>query len=226
MHTRKKKDTGEPAFKTAPFSSLKGVKINEGRKGPVRPPVSTPEENVDDTELFLRAMNGARPVHDSDEGMIMSSKETVARKTPPQPEGEPGAELFLQAMRSLGAGALRMPADSEDDGEAQEKRSSSSRMRQLKKGTLRISGELDLHGFLRDEALRRLEHFVAAAYRRGQPAVLVITGKGINSSEGPVLRGSVEAWLRAKAGGMVAEFHPAPRDKGGSGAFVVFLKRK
>lgn len=102
----------------------------------------------------------------------------------------------------------------------------SSRMRQLKKGTLRISGELDLHGFLREDALGKLGHFIAAAYARGQQAVLVITGKGINSAEGPVLRGAVEEWLRTRAKGMVAETHPAPRDKGGSGAFVVFLKKK
>jgi len=55
--------------------------------------------------------------------------------------------------------------------------------------------------------------------------VLVITGKGINSPEGPVLQGAVAGWLRQQGKGMVAEFSPAPRDKGGSGAFVVFLKK-
>ncbi|HWR73104.1 MAG TPA: DNA mismatch repair protein MutS, partial [Nitrospirota bacterium] len=33
-------------------------------------------------------------------------------------------------------------------------------------------------------------------------------------------------WLREQGKGMVAEFAPAPRDKGGSGAFVVFLRRR
>ena len=56
--------------------------------------------------------------------------------------------------------------------------------------------------------------------------MLVITGKGINSAEGPVLQGAVADWLREKGRGLVAEFAPAPRDKGGSGAFVVFLKNK
>ena len=99
-------------------------------------------------------------------------------------------------------------------------------MRQLKRGTIRISGELDLHGFLKDDALRRLEHFIASAYARGLQAVLVITGKGLNSPDGPVLPGAVAAWLREQGKGMVAEFLPAPRDRGGSGAIVVFLKKR
>ena len=99
-------------------------------------------------------------------------------------------------------------------------------MRQLKRGTIRISEELDLHGFLKDEALKRLEHFIANAYARGSQSVLVITGKGINSPEGPVLPGAVAAWLREQGRGMIAEFHPAPRDRGGSGAIVVFLRQR
>lgn len=105
-------------------------------------------------------------------------------------------------------------------------RSSSSRLRQLKRGTIRISRALDLHGFLKDEALVRLEQFITSAFSQGQTAVLVISGKGINSPEGPVLPGAVAAWLQEKGRGMVAEFSPAPRTLGGSGASVVFLKKR
>ncbi|HSC70120.1 MAG TPA: Smr/MutS family protein, partial [Candidatus Methylomirabilis sp.] len=55
---------------------------------------------------------------------------------------------------------------------------------------------------------------------------LVITGKGLNSPAEPVLQGAVAGWLRDKGKGMVAEFAPAPRQMGGSGAYVVFLKEK
>jgi DNA-nicking Smr family endonuclease len=99
-------------------------------------------------------------------------------------------------------------------------------MRQLKRGAIRISQELDLHGFLKDEALKRLERFLANAFSLGQEAVLVITGKGINSPEGPVLRGAVAECLREKGKTLVAEVSKAPREMGGSGAFVVFLKKK
>jgi hypothetical protein len=71
-----------------------------------------------------------------------------------------------------------------------------------------------------DEALSRLEHFIMNASARGHQAVLVITGKGMNSPEGPVLQGAVKEWLRTRGKGSIAEFHPAPRDKGGGGAIA------
>jgi DNA-nicking Smr family endonuclease len=99
-------------------------------------------------------------------------------------------------------------------------------MRQLKRGAIRIDYELDLHGLTREEALESLAAFVTGAFNRGQTAVLVITGKGNNSPGEPVLVGAVAGWLRDRGRGMVAEFAPAPRQMGGGGAFVVFLKEK
>lgn len=102
----------------------------------------------------------------------------------------------------------------------------SNRMRQLKRGIIHIQRELDLHGQIKDEALASLERFIGEAYSRSRQAVLVITGKGINSPEGPVLQGAVSHWLSERGKGMVAEFVSAPREMGGSGAFVVFLKSR
>jgi DNA-nicking Smr family endonuclease len=133
-------------------------------------------------------------------------------------------ELFLQVLGARGAKAVDEELPDDDLG-GHGRRSPSSRLRQLKKGTIRISREVDLHGFLREDALRRLEHFIASAYTQRLQAVLVITGKGANSPEGPVLQGATADWLRTRGRSMVAEFHPAPRDRGGNGAFVVFLKR-
>ena len=112
------------------------------------------------------------------------------------------------------------------DREEADHRSATSIMRQLKRGTIRITRELYLHGSLRDEALDRLRSFIVTAFNGGQRAVLVITGKGINSPDGPVLQGAVNEWLRSEGRGMVAEFSSAPRALGGKGAFVVFLKKR
>jgi DNA-nicking Smr family endonuclease len=57
-----------------------------------------------------------------------------------------------------------------------------------------------------------------------QAAVLVITGKGNNSTGEPVLQQAVAAWLRDAGRELVLEIAPAPREMGGSGAFVVFLR--
>ena len=222
-----KKEQAPAAFSNAPFKALKGLKPSGTVPAASLAPPSAPDSGPgDEAALFLQAVRGARPVApDSEE-----AEAPGAGPPPERPVVQPGRdddieqELFLQAMGRLGAAGAREDDLAVGDGEDGPARSSSGRMRQLKRGTIRIGEELDLHGFLKDEALRRLEHFIAGAFARGQQAVLVITGKGLNSADGPVLPGAVAAWLRDRGKGKVAEFHAAPRDKGGSGAYVVFLK--
>jgi DNA-nicking Smr family endonuclease len=219
----RKQAQGTGAFQNSPFTALKGV---IGKTSP--PPAAAPkaalhDDHEDDEGLFLRSVNGAtRIASDGDQEARPQSAPAVAGNR--VDEEANGRELFLQALGMIGTAGFREEAQ-EPDEEAPE-RSSSGRMRQLKRGTIRISEELDLHGFLKDEALRRLEHFIANASARGLQAVLVITGKGLNSPEGPVLPGAVGSWLRERGKSTVAEFHAAPRDKGGSGAIVVFLKKR
>jgi len=175
----------------------------------------------DEAVLFLRAAEGAKKfVRGPDENIVRTSRQAPEKNRVHAPED---GRLFLAAMEKIGtAFHENMPAPEQEEAG---QRSPTGRMRQLKRGAIRISQELDLHGFLKDEALARLEQFVAAAHTRGHQAVLVITGKGINSPDGPVLQGAVAEWLRQKGKGLIAEFSSAPRELGGSGAFVVFLKK-
>lgn len=231
MNRKKDRENAGGAFRNTPFSGLKKIAPKTPAPRPAERPAPAPavRQEGDDNELFQRAMAGARPMPRSgdepgEERVRVSGPKAPAAK--PSREDDEGAEQFLLAMRGLGAAALRPGPADEDDPDAEARRSASSRMRQLKKGTLRISAELDLHGFHRDEALRRLDHFLENAAALGRQAVLVITGKGINSADGPVLPSAVAERLRRQSGGLVAEFHPAPRDRGGSGAYVVFLKKR
>ncbi|MDH4162820.1 MAG: Smr/MutS family protein [Nitrospirota bacterium] len=230
MSKRKKEEPGAGAFRNTPFRELKKFTPREGPSAPAkqRPPAPAIQQEGDDEDLFLRAIAGARPVVHGERDEENTS--SLVRKTgKPRERGDveaSGGELFLQAMQNLGTAEFRPEPDDDEGTGSREPRSASGRMRQLKKGVLRISGELDLHGCLRDEALHRLAHFIANAAARGQQAVLVITGKGNNSMDGPVLKGAEADWLSGPGAAPVAEFHPAPRDKGGSGAYVVFLRRK
>ncbi len=214
-------------FKNKPFGMLKRFKSTaaapEKTKHVHKKSAGKSGEHGENEEvLFLRAMEGARPIHDSQKTVTAS----LRLKTPSSPaaNAEEDEKLFLQAMQKMGATFRNtvQKADNED----QDFRSSSNRMRQLKRGTIRIRQELDLHGYLKEEALARLGHFIGDAFSRGQKAVLVITGKGINSPEGPVLQGAVATWLRGQGKAMVSEFFPAPPNRGGSGAFVIFLKAR
>jgi DNA-nicking Smr family endonuclease len=210
-------------FKNNPFKPLKGFtpKPAPAGKKTLPPPAHDPD-GEDEASLFLRAAAGAKQLDERAESSSPKARTRGAARADDADE----QRLFLEAMSTIGSVMQEQPSEEMDT--EQRRLSPSSRMRQLKRGTIRISGELDLHGYVRLEALVRLEQFIASAFGRGSKAVLVITGKGINSPEGPVLREAVAGWLREKGRrtGMVAEFAPAPRDKGGSGAFVVFLKNE
>jgi len=224
MKKNKPADRQAPDFKNSPFKSLKGFAPQPSNDP--SPPRKRNEQREDDSELFFRAMAGTKQLTPGENADKSSSTGKTDKQATVEsiPLEQKDKQLFLQAMKKIGTTATEVRRIEEI---SQEKpRSASSRMRQLKRGTIRVSGELDLHGFLRDEALTKLEHFVSSAYARGREAVLVITGKGINSPDGPVLQGAVAAWLREQGKRMVAEFVAAPRDLGGSGAFVVFLRKK
>lgn len=222
MKKNKSPEHAPADFKNNPFKSLKGLKPPAAPTPAGKAAKPQRKETTEDAvDLFLRAVDGVKAIDPRSADTPETAKRKVAAKSIVPEHNE--EQLFLQAMQKIGATFREEPAPETEEAPRQ---SASSRMKQLKRGTIRISDELDLHGFLKDEALVKLQHFIAAAYNRGQKAVLVITGKGINSPEGPVLQGAVADWLRVKGKGIVAEFSAAPRDKGGSGAFVVFLKTR
>jgi len=167
--------------------------------------------------LFLRAVEGARRIgnHQESPGRLPDKQKAVVKGSPEMEENQ----LFLTAMQKIRATVKDKAEQEETDS-----RSSKSKRRPTKRDAVHISQELDLHGFLRDEALQQLHSFITNAYNQGWSSVLVITGKGLNSPEGPVLQRAVDAWLRKEGRGMVAEYSQAPRARGGKGAFVVFLK--
>lgn len=227
MKKRKKTEATRPEFDHRPFKDLKGrVRSEPAAAKPPKAASPALPEAADDQELFLRAVGAVKRT-----GVRQAAKGAGAQDAGRAKQSEKEAEeqdksLFLKALAGFGPSIREQAPGVDTDEEEPHHSSSAGRMRQLKRGALTISEELDLHGMLKDEALHRLGHFIASAQARGRKAVLVITGKGINSPDGPVLQGAVAAWLREQGKGMVAEFHAAPRDKGGSGAYVVFLRTK
>jgi DNA-nicking Smr family endonuclease len=217
---KKNKDQEPGRFNHTPFKSLKHFKPAPAESGAAKRPSRT-EKKEDDAELFMRAVSGIREINREAESEGV--KKQPAKQEPYRGPNVDEQAVFLKAMEKIGTKLREQP---EEDIEEAPRQSPSSRMKQLKRGTIRVREELDLHGCLRDEALVKLEHFLSAAYGRGQKAVLVITGKGLNSPEGPVLQGAIAGWLRQKGKHFVAEFGPAPRELGGSGAYVVFLKHR
>lgn len=211
-------------FAHSPFRSLKGLKTAKGeapkaKSAVAQPPPATPD--LDDAELFLRSVAGVKKLLPQEPPRPATRQEAVPSQQ--QPKGdEEGQQLFLRAVDKLDV----VFHDELPNDVVPLHPLPTNRMRQLKRGAIRIDFELDLHGLTRDDAVQSLEQFIRGAYNRGQKAVLVITGKGNNSPGEPVLLGAVASWLREGGKAMVAEFAPAPKQLGGSGAFVVFLRDK
>jgi DNA-nicking Smr family endonuclease len=233
MAKKKRPDTPSkpPQFHTTPFSSLKGV-VAATPPTPAAPPAEVPApvpHEDDGATLFLQAMGdvkklaGSRQSTGKDALSLQKLPAASAKATvvPSSPQDTAAAELFLQ---EIGRMKLEVKFTETLPDEDELKPMSGNRLKQLKRGVISIDYQLDLHGLTRDEALAELPRFLRTARAKGQVAVLVITGKGYNSTGEPVLQQAVAAWLRDAGRELVVEFAPAPREMGGSGAFVIFLR--
>jgi DNA-nicking Smr family endonuclease len=92
----------------------------------------------------------------------------------------------------------------------------------LKRGAVRVSARLDLHGFTQDAAHRALLAFFRQARKHGLRLTLVITGQG---SPG-VLKAMVPRWLgQPEFAALIAGVEPAHSRHGGAGALYVYLRK-
>jgi len=232
MSKKKRPDIpAKPAqFHTAPFSRLKGAVTV------APPPKAVPPAEVivlprsdDDVSLFLDAMTGVKKLTGTrleagkgaavpESNNAVPARSASDRKSPEQTVAD---ELFLQEIGKLKLEVKFSESLLEED---ELKPLPGNRLKQLKRGIVSVDYQLDLHGLTREEAVAELPRFLRTARAKKQTAVLVITGKGNNSSGEPVLQQAVAAWLRDAGRELVLEFAPAPREMGGSGAFVVFLR--
>lgn len=220
----------QQSFKSTPFSALKGVAlpVPPPREPQPAPPVAPPAQTAGtDNDLFLQAMDGVRRLDDTPQatarpGAAPPAQKRPASAAPRRMEVDPAdAEAFSRAIGQLHLDVTFSDRFPEED---ELKPLGANRLRQLKRGIIRVERQLDLHGLTRDEALEAIPRFLRNARVHGEKAVLVITGKGNNSPGEPVLQQAVAAWLRDAGREFVLEFAPAPREMGGSGAFVVFLR--
>jgi DNA-nicking Smr family endonuclease len=100
------------------------------------------------------------------------------------------------------------------------------RLTKLSRGEPRPVASIDVHGKSAEEARRAVARFVRTAHERGQRSVLVIFGRGLHSGpRGPVLRDEMLTLLSEALSDQVLAFCSAPGPLGGSGAFMVLLRR-
>jgi DNA-nicking Smr family endonuclease len=170
----------------------------------------------DDKSLFRSAVAGAKPlVHDRHE------------RAPAQP-GPRAAFRRADERAVLDEALVHAPADlgveSGDEILFHRPGVPAQLLRDLRRGRFAIEDELDLHGMVAAEARDAVRDFLAESVDRRRACVRIIHGKGRGSGpRGPVLKSSVNLWLRKHAA--VLAFCSARAPHGGTGAIYVLLAR-
>lgn len=212
-----------------PFSKLKGIAIKKERKEKKPPPAQTPAKKktpANNTELFLHAMEGVRPIESDcivpepvDAGSIVESiRETIRHQD----------TEVVQTLQALVDGKARF--DVTCTGEYLEGHVVTldpAVLKKLKAGEMSIQAHLDLHGHIISEAQSALSSFLSNAHAMGYRGLLVIHGRGLTSSQGPVLKEHVVRWLtRGSLSHLVLAFCSARPCDGGTGALYVLLRKR
>lgn len=220
------KKQGSKSFQHSPFKGLKGVAVAEDKprddQCAVVPDAPAEPAAADDATAFEREMTLLGVDRRTTDGR---ERESVPPAVEDTPEAEPAApelsdeELFLA---SLGQMDSRFRDEIPLQGE--EENAAPRRMRQLRQGKRSPEARLDLHGLTRQEARDKVRFFLEDAVFHGFKTVLIITGRGKGSADGPVLRDFMEGYLSREARAWVVEWGRAPARYGGEGALVVFLK--
>ncbi len=234
MSKKKQKQTVAP-FKSNPFDSMRGFSVSEPEHAP-RPekkvaPVEVNKQVEVETEVdFNSAMSQLGVVSLGDQQVEtdpfigdeeVEEQKVVLAKTPTTDE-----EIFLDSLGELDCVFNDQYDDSDADEFEQPSGGEPRRMKQLRQGKLKPQETLDLHGCYRDEARERVRHFLKNRHTEGLQTVLIITGKGKRSPNGEsVLRSDIESYLSTHSAAWVVEWARAPRQYGGEGALVVFLRQ-
>ena len=171
----------------------------------------------DDADLFRRAMSGAKPLR-ADERVAAAQKKPAPKARFARADEERVLREAMQAdmdtMESSNAGSMRFHRQSVGR----------RTMRKLARGRFSVQAEIDLHGMTVAEARPRLSDFIGDCVRRNLLCVRVVHGKGLGSGDrGPVLKNSVNRWLRKW--NSVLAFVSTRQVDGGTGAIYVLLQQ-
>tara|TARA_B100001063_G_scaffold186309_1_gene176231 strand:- start:342 stop:803 length:462 start_codon:yes stop_codon:yes gene_type:complete len=102
---------------------------------------------------------------------------------------------------------------------------SSRQFELINKGKVKPEGILDLHGYKLKDAKITLQKYIVNAYEEKVRTILIITGKGQNSTG--ILKKEVPLWLNDKMfTSLLVNYKIAPKNLGGEGALLVRIKNK
>ena len=105
-------------------------------------------------------------------------------------------------------------------------------LKNIKKGRMKINAVLDLHGKKVKESKSKVFYFIKNNFEANNRLVLIITGKGkrLGVEEGwrgdGVLKKLLPDWLNSiSLSKYIVWFDIAPKDLGGEGALIIYIKK-
>ena len=105
-------------------------------------------------------------------------------------------------------------------------------LKNIKKGKMKVNAVLDLHGKKVKESKVSVYNFIKYNYEKSNRLLLIITGKGkrLGVEEGwkgkGVLKSMLPNWLNSIAlSKYIVWFDNAPKDQGGDGALIIYIKK-
>jgi DNA-nicking Smr family endonuclease len=226
-----KKNTSAPKeFSSSPFKDLKGLSAFK------EPSALTKNVDVQKSNMTKRT---AAPASDgvsfADEMDFLGVKPLPGKKVeapaPKQGKAEQAHVLHLDSKEERdketfldALGAMETTFVDEWSEDEPVKKAAPRRMKQVERGQLKPEAELDLHGLTVEESCAKVRFFLHDSLYQGFQTTLIITGKGLHSNDGPVLRQAVERMLETQRD-VVLEWGLAPQRYGGSGALIIFLRQ-
>ena len=159
----------------------------------------------DPDRLFRKSMTGVIPLRSQ---AFRDTSNTMSRN-----------RISPEVTPMTGSGKVELDGDLFYRSGVQKKR-----LRELRRGRLKITNILDLHGYTRTSAPIMIDSFIASCNHSDNHCVMIITGKGRNSPDRvSIVRAAALETLRNHSR-VLAYCCSQPID-GGHGAFYVLLGR-
>jgi DNA-nicking Smr family endonuclease len=211
-----------------PFKKLKGLEIkkNAEKKQHSVKAAKKIQTTTNDNDLFFQAMKGVKPIESdcitpepADQDKVIQSISQNLQKQDKE---------VINTLNALIEGKARF--DITCTGEYTEGHVvplDPNVLKKLKNGEFTTRAYLDLHGHTKEEAHQAIRSFLVNAHAMGDRSLLIIHGRGLKSSTGPVLKEHVVKWLTSGSiSHLVLAFCSARSCDGGTGALYVLLRKR
>ena len=177
------------------------------------------EEEMEDTELFKKALTGVKPIDNGNIAQIKPKRvkkidaQTLAKRAAAEGSAEQelteisDTQAILNPVASQAALSYRIATLQHKVFE------------DLKAGKIRWFEAVDLHGCTVEQARAAVLQIIQIAKDANQNVIKIVHGKGPEA----ILKTYVNGWLRQHRD--VLAFVSAPENQGGTGAVLVLLKR-